>query len=137
MSTSSDAHPTSAQLAAVLAQLADDDRRLARALTVHETWGVGYVSGIIDAAAILAAHGPAPADATSTYAATTVQERARAAVEQALDEHNPRMVLDSVTLQPYDTEVDALVAMLYANAAFLSAAIALERRGLRRIPLPR
>ncbi len=132
MHTSSDANPTPADLAAVLAQVADDDRRLARALTVHETWDVGYVAGIIDAAAVLAAHGP---DSTGTTA--SVLERARAAVEQVLDEHNPRMVLDSVTLQPFDTEVDALVALLHANAEFLRAAIALERRGLRRIPLPR
>lgn len=121
---------TRADIANALVDVIWDDRQLANAITVNEAWKSGYIARLLTHAEVLAAQssnhdpmGPEPITADD-------------AVRRALDAVNPRQVFLRYSSPVHEDARHALVTLLKAQAQFHTVAAPLERRGLRRHPLP-
>jgi len=132
MHTMSEPRPlTRADIAIAMVGVIADDYQLASAITVNEAWTSGYVANLLTHAEVLVAQSANPDDPMAPEPLTAAE-----AVRRALDAANPWPVLLYYAHPVNDDARHALVALLRAQAQFHSAAAMLERRGLRRHPLP-
>lgn len=131
MGTALDPRPlTRPDIANAMVELIWGDRSLASAITVNEAWNSGYVARLLTRAEVLAAEsvnhdprGPEPLTATE-------------AVAKAIDVANPHKVFERWSGHIEDDARHALVQLLRAQAMFHATAAPIERRGLRRMPIP-
>ena len=120
---------TRADLAKALDELVHDDPRLAGVLAMCEAWEPGYVATLIVHAEVLVGNGLA-----DRATETSLDERARLAVRQAVETANPRQRVERAGATPTTEAVDALIRMLGSRAHFHETTGELERRGIRREP---
>ncbi|MEI7547575.1 MAG: hypothetical protein WCK21_05905 [Actinomycetota bacterium] len=121
---------TRVDLANAMVELVWGDRSLANAITINEAWSSGYIARLLTRAETIAAssvnHDPRGSEPLTAFES----------VRQAIDIANPRGALERVAATIHDDAREALVALLQAQARFHSVAAPLERRGLRRVPIP-
>jgi len=119
-----------ADVAMAMVDVIDADRNLAAAIALNEAWSSGYIARLLADAEVIASqwviHHPLEPGQCS----------ADASVRRALDAANPRQALQRCDTPIDDDTLEALVEFLRAQARFHRAAEPLERRGLRRTPLP-
>ncbi len=121
---------TRADVAMAMVDVIDADRNLAAAIALNEAWSSGYIARLLADAEVIASqwliHHPLDPGQCS----------ADASVRRALDAANPRQALERCDTPIHDEAREALVDFLKAQARFHRTAETLERRGLRRTPLP-
>ena len=122
---------TRADIAIAMVEVIANDHQLVGAMAVNEAWTSGYVARLLTHAEVIAAQSANPDDPLAPEPLT-----AEEAVRKALDATNPWQVLLHYSAPVSDGAREALVVLLRDQAEFHSVAAALERRGLRRHPLP-
>ena len=118
---------TRADIALALVDFVRDDRGLAEALAVNEAWDSGYVGRLLAYAEVLASQ----EERDDPFSPCS---DSRDSVSRAVGNANPRAALERSSARHTSEMVAALMELLEAQAKFHSVTVALERRGLRRVP---
>jgi hypothetical protein len=124
--------PVAADFTDALADLLDGDPSLAQALVIKEAWTIGYVDRLLSAAEVLGAQFAELSYIGASGMSPTTFDRARAAVERAIAQLNPKAALHDCTEIPSGDEIDVLNDMVRSYARFQRLTAHLERRTHRR-----